>query len=841
MMQTGNSPEVVRLDHAKTDFTKQYNRARQMASALDKRSKGSGGVLPAINNARMRVSTTETSETPAAMDSMAPSEDAATHASKTAAQMAALSKYAARIHVDDAYDPSRVAGGSIDARVPRKTNRLEVNKRKDKADRATLQQVLDPRTMVLLSKLIRRELITEVNGCISTGKEANVYHATMPPAVEGCASRSAAIKIYKTSILVFKDRDRYVSGEFRFRHGYARHNPRKMVRLWAEKEMRNLKRLVHAGLRAPDPIELRDHVLVMEFLGDCDGWASPRLKDAEALIMPDDWIRLYHELLATMRLMYHRCRLVHADLSEYNILLHEGHLWIIDVSQSVEHDHPHAFDFLRADIAHIDAYFAKYGVRTLGLRKTFQFIVKEAARSRGGGVAGLEKLVHGDEQMNEAVLEFHQADDQDETEASLMAELERLSVEDAAGPGTTSEDAPSLVGRLVEQLDEAQIEAEDAVFRQSYLPRTLDEIYDPERDSQLLRSGNVSSLIYSGVTGLDEVYEESASTAAAGPSTSSLASADHAAGTSSDADDTSDHECEDSENDSDVRTSECLTPEATKAKTKEERKVRNFTDAVPQKAGQGREPRAPQDQDAEGRKEASHEKVVCAQKIDRTTYLDGSCNCNRPSRSMSILEVSSWEAPGCFGVAGPALSTGKAPGTRLDISAVFRGVLGKLGTGSGGARDRGRDRDGVPSVHRLACDRVRRKLRSRSWCPPVVLWEGVAKSRSKPRSAAFRGVLGWLVDSSGRAAMPHARWYDAKCSEARTSHAAAGAGRRRLALAVTDLLAADATTRFAIFSSIATFSRLHGACARGQLLAAHGISARPPMCASAPLIRARSE
>ena len=107
-----------------------------------------------------------------------------------------------------------------------------------------------------------------------------------------------------------------------------------------------------------------------------------------------------------MRLMYHRCRLVHADLSEYNILFHEGHLWIIDVSQSVEHDHLHAFDFLREDIAHVDAYFSKHGVETLGLRQTFHFVVKEAARSRGGGVAGLEKLEHGDEQIDAAVLDL---------------------------------------------------------------------------------------------------------------------------------------------------------------------------------------------------------------------------------------------------------------------------------------------------------------------------------------------------------------------------------------------------------------------------------------------------
>ena len=77
-----------------------------------------------------------------------------------------------------------------------------------------------------------------------------------------------AIKIYKTSILTFKDRDRYVTGEYRFKGGYSRSNPRKMVRLWAEKELRNLRRLHAAGLRCPDPIEVRNNVLVMSFLGE---------------------------------------------------------------------------------------------------------------------------------------------------------------------------------------------------------------------------------------------------------------------------------------------------------------------------------------------------------------------------------------------------------------------------------------------------------------------------------------------------------------------------------------------------------------------------------------------
>lgn len=107
---------------------------------------------------------------------------------------------------------------------------------KDKADRATVEQVLDPRTKMILFKMLHKEDISEIHGCISTGKEANVYYATT------ASGESRAIKIYKTSILVFKDRDKYVTGEFRFRRGYCKGNPRKMVKTWAEKEMRNLSR-----------------------------------------------------------------------------------------------------------------------------------------------------------------------------------------------------------------------------------------------------------------------------------------------------------------------------------------------------------------------------------------------------------------------------------------------------------------------------------------------------------------------------------------------------------------------------------------------------------------------
>ena len=43
-----------------------------------------------------------------------------------------------------------------------------------------MYKVLDPRTRMILFKMLTRDVISEINGCISTGKEANVYHATRP-------------------------------------------------------------------------------------------------------------------------------------------------------------------------------------------------------------------------------------------------------------------------------------------------------------------------------------------------------------------------------------------------------------------------------------------------------------------------------------------------------------------------------------------------------------------------------------------------------------------------------------------------------------------------------------
>ena len=67
---------------------------------------------------------------------------------------------------------------------------------------------------------------------------------------DGCADagwQAVAVKIFKTSIMVFRDRDRYVSGDWRWKQGYSK-SARKMVSMWAEKEFRNLHRMHTAGV-----------------------------------------------------------------------------------------------------------------------------------------------------------------------------------------------------------------------------------------------------------------------------------------------------------------------------------------------------------------------------------------------------------------------------------------------------------------------------------------------------------------------------------------------------------------------------------------------------------------
>jgi RIO kinase 1 len=340
-------------------------------------------------------------------------------------QVSLLAKHASRLKLEDKYMGTYHGRGA------------------DKSERATAEQVLDPRTRMILLQMINRNIVTEINGVISTGKEANVYHALSVG--EDGNEIHRAIKVYKTSILVFKDREKYVAGEFRFKQGYNKSSNRAMVKIWAEKELRNLKRIHAAGIPSPDPFYLRLHVLAMGFIGDRKGVPAPRLKDVE--FTDEDpqlrWRQVYIDIIAYMRIMYQDCRLVHADLSEFNILYHKNMPYIIDVSQSVEQDHPRSLEFLRMDIKNVNDFFRRKDIAVLSDRKAYEFIVKVEVS---------------------AILSVHQ-----QTIDTMMANRE----ENAEGN-----------------------EVDNEVFRKQYIPQTLKDVYDAERDIRHIKSDGKSTLVY---------------------------------------------------------------------------------------------------------------------------------------------------------------------------------------------------------------------------------------------------------------------------------------------------------------------------------------------------------
>lgn len=319
---------------------------------------------------------------------------------------------------------------------------------KDKADRATVDQVLDPRTIRILSKLVTQGHLSEIHGCVSTGKEANVYQAS----TENGEDR--VIKVYKTSILVFKDRDKYVQGEFRFRRGYCKSNPRKLVQLWAEKEMRNLSRIHQAGIPCPKPHVLKSHILVMDMIGR-DGLPAPLLKNANVADKAQ-YCSIYHKLVVYMRRLFQECRLVHADLSEFNLILLNDEIYIIDVSQSVEQDHVMALEFLRKDCTNVNDYFRKKEVATLTTRELFDFITDPNI-------------------------------DKDNIDDYLNELNERASK------------------RTLEVLTE-QEKLDDEVFKSAYIPQRLDDVINYENDVRLAKQGksNDQLILYQTLTGMRE-------------------------------------------------------------------------------------------------------------------------------------------------------------------------------------------------------------------------------------------------------------------------------------------------------------------------------------------------
>ncbi|MDS0281866.1 serine/threonine-protein kinase Rio1 [Haloarcula onubensis] len=253
--------------------------------------------------------------------------------------------------VGDEWEEIDVSDTDAD-RIARKRDRefSEFRKRIKDADQFKVEaSVFDDATYGALYKLVQDGHIDAFGGPISTGKEANVYTALS-------GDHEVAVKVYRINASDFTDMRGYLDGDPRF-EGIGS-DKKKVVTAWVRKESSNLKRARKAGVRTPEPIAVERNVLVMEYLGTDEGRAK-RLSEVH-IENPDTAYEVVQEYLRRL----YDAGLVHGDLSEYNVVFHEGQLYIIDLGQAVTVHHPNAEEFLERDCRNVANFFARQGVET---------------------------------------------------------------------------------------------------------------------------------------------------------------------------------------------------------------------------------------------------------------------------------------------------------------------------------------------------------------------------------------------------------------------------------------------------------------------------------------------
>ena len=216
-------------------------------------------------------------------------------------------------------------------------------------ERKTESEVWDRLTLDAMYRLMKRGVVATVEHPISTGKEANVFFALSPE------DEPLVVKVYRTSTADFRAVEEYIMGDPRFPG--RRSNRRQVIYAWARKEMLNLRRAHEAGVPVPRPIDQWKNVLAMEYVGD-EERAAPELRHVRL----DDPEEFLDQVLDATALLFSEANLVHGDLSEFNILVHDGSPVLIDLGQAMLLRHPRSPELLERDCKNVARYWKRQGV-----------------------------------------------------------------------------------------------------------------------------------------------------------------------------------------------------------------------------------------------------------------------------------------------------------------------------------------------------------------------------------------------------------------------------------------------------------------------------------------------
>ena len=216
-------------------------------------------------------------------------------------------------------------------------------------------------------------LVTELSavdtelGILKTGKEADVFlvRRGVPGTGRSCLLaakryRSAEHKMFHRDSAYLEGRGVRKSREARAMAGRTSAGREMIATQWAGAEFAALYQLHAAGAPVPYPVQVIGTEVLIEFIGEPDGTAAPRLAETRprAGELADLWDQLVQALITLARL-----GLAHGDMSAYNLLVHRGRLVMIDLPQVVDViANPGGSAFLDRDAANVASWFTARGL-----------------------------------------------------------------------------------------------------------------------------------------------------------------------------------------------------------------------------------------------------------------------------------------------------------------------------------------------------------------------------------------------------------------------------------------------------------------------------------------------
>jgi RIO kinase 1 len=204
-------------------------------------------------------------------------------------------------------------------------------------------------------------------GILKTGKEADVFllRRGVPGADRSCLLaakryRSAEHRMFHRDSAYLEGRRVRESRASRAMAGRTTAGREMIARQWANAEFAALGQLCQAEVAVPYPVQVLETELLLEFIGEPDGTAAPRL--AETRPQRAELAGLWDQLVQALVTLA-RYGLAHGDLSAYNLLVHRGRLVLIDLPQVIDViANPRGAEFLDRDAANVARWFTARGL-----------------------------------------------------------------------------------------------------------------------------------------------------------------------------------------------------------------------------------------------------------------------------------------------------------------------------------------------------------------------------------------------------------------------------------------------------------------------------------------------